>query len=45
MMFQKEVTILSRDTPTEAVILPLLPLNSCATVAEKVSSWDEDKNG
>ena len=45
MTFLKEVTILSCDTPTEAVISPLLPLNGCATVAEKVFSWDEDKNG
>ena len=44
MTFQKEVTILSRDTPTKATISPLLPLNGCATVAEKVFLWDEDKN-
>ena len=37
--------ILSRDTPTEAVISPLLPLNGCAKFVEKVFSWDEDKNG
>ena len=35
MMFQQEVMILSRDTPTEAVISPLLPLNGCANFVEK----------
>ena len=28
--------ILSRDMPTKAAISPLLPLNGCATVVEKV---------
>ena len=45
MTFQQEVTILSHDMPTKVVISPLLPLNGCATVVEKVFSWDEDKNG
>ena len=43
MAFQQEVTILSRDMPTKAASSTLLPLNSCATVVEKVFSWDEDK--
>ena len=38
MTFQQEVTILSRDTPTKAVISPLLPLNGCAIFVEKVFS-------
>ena len=37
--------ILSHDTLSKAVISPLLSLNSCAVVIEKVLSWDEDKNG
>ena len=37
--------ILSRDMPTKVVSSPLLPLNRCATVVEKVFSCDEDKNG
>ena len=45
MTFQQEVTILSRDTPTKAFISPLLSLNGCATVVEKVFLWDEDKIG
>ena len=35
----------SHDTPTKAAISSLLPLNGCATVVEKVFSWDEDNNG
>ena len=45
MTLQQQVPILSCDTPTKAAISPLLPLNGCDTIAEKVCSWDEDKNG
>ena len=41
LMFQQEVTILSRDTPSKAVISPLLPLNSFAVAVEKGFLRDE----
>ena len=36
---------MSRDTPSKMNISPLLSLNGCAVAVEKVSSWDEDRNG
>ena len=36
MTLQQQVPILSCDTPTKAAISPLLPLNGCDTIAEKV---------
>ena len=36
MTFQQEVTTFSHDTSTKVVILPLLPLNGCATDVKKV---------